>query len=91
MIEDIVNVERMQYAEDGDYEYLNYVLCGNGKDIVIRRYYDHGSHWSVALYSDRTDMIEEECYPRIDFDLACEVIVDLFESNRKMYKTVIEL
>ena len=91
MIEDIVNIERMQYAEDGDHEYLNYVLCGNDKDIVIRRYHDHGGYWSVALYSDRTDKIEEQCYPRVDFNLACEIIVDLFESNRKMYKTVIEL
>ena len=62
--------------------YLSHILCENGKDIRIEHYPD--MHWfAVGLYTDLSNLCQDDLYTRLDANNACEVIQMFLDNNRQ--------
>lgn len=79
---DYINKEHLLRAERRNVAYLNYILCEDGCDIHIERYFYHGGYFYVSLYTDVSDMNEIECVKGLNAEQAYETIIDFFESHR---------
>ena len=69
-------------AEKRGVPYLGHILCENGKDIRIDHYPD--MHWfAVGLYTDMSNIYQDDLYTRLDVNNACEVIQMFLDNNRQ--------